>query len=168
MRGVYKRALPAAASTFGYIPYRVDLFSIPFFFDYIYRTVYILYETKGYWWTKNTIQNIICRAGPAATAALLHIGDVFSWRNLFGAASLIFWRGNSRGASVDDCKVWKAQWTVLASLYTPPMQYVYTVKELSSIHRSWECGLQQIRTPLADWNLTQYVGSMVYITGTGT
>jgi hypothetical protein len=82
---------------------------------------------------EKTIQNIICRAGPD-DAALLHIGDVFSWRNLFGAASL-FLVGELSG-----CECW---W--LQSVKGPvnragvsihrPMQYVYTVKELSSIYK---------------------------------
>jgi hypothetical protein len=97
------------------------------------------------------------------------------WRRLFLKKSLrcgfSFFGGGTLGVRVLMTAKCERPSEPCWRLYTPPM-YVYTVKELSSIYRSWECGLQQIRTPLADWNLTQYVGSMVHnrhrhITGAG-
>lgn len=134
MRGVYKRALPSAASTVGYIPSRVDLFSIPFFFDYIYTARSAIYTiwNKRLLMNENTIQNIICRTGPAA---LLHIGDVFSWRNHFGAASLYF------VGLLSGCECWWLQSVkgpvnrAGVSIHRPCNMYVvYTVKELSTIY----------------------------------
>jgi hypothetical protein len=130
----YTKELPAAASTVGYIPSRVDLFSIPFFFDYTYtaRSIYNMKQKATDERKHDTKHHLSCWARRRSPPT--------HWRRLFLKKSLrrgfsFFLEGELSG-----CECW---W--LQSVKGPvnragvsihrPMQYVYTVKELSSIYK---------------------------------
>lgn len=131
MRGVYKRALPSAASTVGYIPSRVDLFSIPFFFDYIYTARSAIYYMKQKA-TDERKHDTKHHLSYWARRPPTHWRRLFLKKSLRSGFSLFC--GGALGVRVLMTAKCERPSEPCWRLYTPPMYVVYTVKELSTIY----------------------------------
>jgi hypothetical protein len=114
----YTKELPAAASTVGYIPSRVDLFSIPFFFDYTYtaRSIYNLKQKATDERKNDTKHHLSCWARRRRPPT--------HWRRLFLKKSLrrgfSFFGGGTLGVRVLMTAKCERPSEPCWRLYTPP------------------------------------------------